>query len=78
MNNSTARTDLPVPDDHDALKPSERFAHVLKTVLRVTPAELAAQEARSKAENGTKPRGPAKGTPNWRVKRRQAMEQPTQ
>jgi hypothetical protein len=71
MNNLTYRADF------DALKPSERFARLAKTVFSVTPEQLADQEARSQDERPVRKYGPPKGTPNWRTKRKQAVGQPT-
>jgi hypothetical protein len=61
----------------DNMKPSERFAHLAKTVFSVSPEQVADQEARSQDEKPARKHGPPKGTPNRRTKRKLAMEQPT-
>jgi len=64
-------------DKTEGLKPSECFARLAKTVFSVTSAQLAEQEARSKADHPKGKPGPPKGTPNWRTKQKPANQQPT-
>lgn len=73
-NESTA---IELAEELDGLKPSERFARLAKTVFSVTPEQLADQEVRSQSDKPARRHGPPKGTPNWRTKRKQEVEQPT-
>jgi hypothetical protein len=69
---------MDIPNMPPGLSPAERFAFVMRGLFRIPKAELDAQLAKSAAEAPKRTSGARPGTPNWRTKRKQASEKPTQ
>jgi len=57
---------------------TQRFSRTMRALFRVPKAELEEQLAKSDAEEPVRTSGAKKGTPNWRTKRKQQInEEPT-